>query len=123
MKTKTKSRKYLKRKADRLWSEIIKSKGRCEMCGKPANNPHHIVGRRNHALRWDIRNGCLLCANCHTFSKFSAHQDPIGFLEWFKIVRNDDYEYLLSKRNEVWDKDYDKVIKDLEEVKNEIIST
>lgn len=47
----------------------------------------------------------------------SAHVDPIGFLEWFKKVRPYDYEYLLKKKNETWDKRYDKVIEYLEGVR------
>jgi len=94
------SRKNLRKQCDRLWSEIIRSRIFCERCGKPANNPHHIIGRANYNLRWNIRNGCLLCAYCHVFGSHSAHNDPLGFMEWLKSNRPDDYEYLKWKRNE-----------------------
>ena len=101
---------------DKLWSEIIRQKGYCEVCGKPnANNPHHVIGRVNHVLRWDVRNGCLLCAGCHTMNTKSAHQDMIWFVDWFKKARPEDYEYLLKKKNGLWDKDYDKVLAKLKE--------
>lgn len=105
------SRKKLKNKCDKLWSEIIRSQGRCEVCGTlKANFPHHVIGRRNFMLRWDIRNGCLLCANHHTAGKFSAHNDPVWFMDWFEHHRKDDYEYLLKKKNKIWGKDYNKVL-------------
>ena len=105
------SRKTLKRQADKLWSEIIRSKKCCEICGRPnANNPHHVIGRVNYILRWNIRNGCLLCAGCHTAHRFSAHNDPLYFMDWFKKTRPEDYEYLREKKNELWDKDYEKIL-------------
>lgn len=101
------SKKGLIKKLDKIWSETIRQREFCEMCGKPANNPHHVIGRRNLTLRWDLRCGCLLCAYCHTLSKFSAHQDPLGFAEYFKKARPDDYEYLLVRRNIRFDGNYE----------------
>ena len=114
--TKTKrkpSKTTLKHKMDKIWSGIIREKQFCEMCGRPANNPHHVVGRRILSIRWDLRNGCLLCTYCHLFSKFSAHQDPLGFMEWFKRKRPYDYEYLLAKKNELFDGDYEVILEEL----------
>ena len=106
--------KTLRNKADKLWSLKIRSKKYCEVCGQPANNPHHIVGRRNLTLRHDLRNGCLLCAGCHTFKRESAHQDPIWFVTWLMQNRSDDYNYLFEKREELSTHiDYEKVIKKL----------
>ena len=129
-KTKSKpSRKTLKNKCDDMWKKIIYQKTYCEVCGKPPptkedgskgnHNPHHVIGRDNHAVRWDIRNGCLLCSGCHTMNNGSAHKDPQDFMIWFESHRPDDYKYLLKQKNEIWDKDYDKVLEYLEEVKNE----
>ncbi len=104
MKTKTKSKTTLKNQADKLWSKIIGSKTYCEVCGKKGSNAHHIIGRINHNVRWDIRNGCFLCYGCH----FKAHNDPIEFIDWLKANREDDYYYLSKKRKEyiVLTKDY-----------------
>ncbi|GAG10315.1 unnamed protein product, partial [marine sediment metagenome] len=110
-------RSTLKNKCDALWRKIIHSKGKCERCPKPGTDAHHVIGRGNYNLRWDIRNGCLLCASCHEFSKNSAKNNPLLFAEWFKLNRPDDYIYLMRKRNEIWDKDYDKVLEYLQEVK------
>ena len=119
---KTKSKKYVKRKLDSLWSEIIRSKKYCERCGKPANNAHHVIGRVNLVLRWDVRNGCLLCSNCHYLQKYSAHQDPLGLMEWFRKTRPEDYKYLKEKKNETRTfsiLDYRKIYKDLKHVAKE----
>ena len=105
------SRKTQKNKCDKLWSQIIRGKVQCEACGKPGNNPHHVIGRSNHNLRWDLRNGCLLCPACH----FEVHNNPIKFMDWFSDWRKDDCEYLRKKQNEFWDKDYDKVLEYLKE--------
>ena len=106
-----------KDKCDDLWRWIIKSGGNCEICGKPTRDPHHVVGKKNLALRWDIRNGVRLCFQHHTGGKLSAHNDPIWFMDWFLRARPDDYKYLLKKKNEVWDKDYEKVLEYLEKIK------
>jgi len=113
-------KKNLKRKLDALWSEIIRSKVYCERCGNFGNNAHHIIGRVNLVLRWDLRNGCLLCSNCHYLQKYSAHQDPLGFMEWFRKKRPEDYEYLKAKKNETRTftiLDYIKIYKNLNEIR------
>jgi hypothetical protein len=114
MVTKTK----LRNKADTLWSEIIKSTGYCEKCGRTnvQLHPHHVIGRRNLILRWDLWNGICLCSGCHTMGIGSAHQDSLGFLEWYKNKYPDRYEYLREKKNFYCKrtlKDYEGLIKDL----------
>jgi len=107
---------------DKLWSEIIRSGGRCEICGKTTNlQAHHVIGRRNLSLRWDLHNGVCLCPGCHTFSKTSAHQNPIYFLDWFKKHRPEDYEYLIKKKNKTktfYLSDYEEIYKELKEVRD-----
>jgi len=113
-------RKTQRNKCDKLWSELIRQRngGRCEVCGKPGNNPHHVISRRNLTLRHDLRNGVLLCPSHHTFSsKESAHLDPIFFMRWFEVNRREDYNYLCEKREEVSYKvDYEERLKELKEV-------
>lgn len=91
----------VRRKLDKAWSQAIcnKNNGRCEVCGRPANNPHHYIGRTNLTLRWDIKNGILTCAGCHLFSNESFHKNPIWGTNWMKTHRPDDYEYLEAKMN------------------------
>ena len=95
----TKSKTNLKNKCDDLWKKIIHLKGYCEICGTSYRlNAHHIIGRVNYNLRWDLRNGCLLCVNHHKYGKFAAHENPIWFLNWLKEHRSEDYEYLQDKK-------------------------
>lgn len=102
----------LVKKAFSLWSECgrIMHKNQCELCGvhdkeigkngKPTVlNAHHIIIRQNKALRFDLRNLCLLCRNCHKYSSHGAHRGTIIFSEWFRNYRPDDYKYLLENEN------------------------
>ena len=58
--------KTLKRKLDKLWGLIIRSKGACELCQRQGKtDAHHLEGRSPMALRWDLRNGINLCFRCH----------------------------------------------------------
>lgn len=92
----------LRRKADKLWSQLIMNKGRCEVCGKDKNlNPHHVVGKRNLALRHDLRNGVCLCSGCHTLKVKSAHQDSMWFIEWFRLNRPADYGHVWDNKSKL----------------------
>lgn len=103
------------RTLDGLWASLITSKGRCEYCWSKDNLvAHHVVGRRNRGLRWDVRNGVCLCVEHHTMSStFSAHLTPKKFLEWFKGRRKDDWEYLEREKNKIHRVDKDKIYKEL----------
>ena len=92
----------LKRKLDKAWSLAIRSEGSCEVCGKLADycqlHPHHFIGRRNLATRWDLDNGFCLCALHHQLGLTSAHQNP----EWFRKevirIRGIDYPKVMLRR-------------------------
>jgi len=58
--------------ADSLWQKIITKKfnHRCFVCNKidggfPQHSAHHMIKRRFHFTRWDIKNGCYLCNEHH----------------------------------------------------------
>ena len=89
------------RKLNKLWSEIIRSKGVCEKCGsKRYLNAHHHYGKRALSVRWDIDNGVCLCPSCHTFStSFSAHQTPATFVRWINKKRGKKWEERLRKKH------------------------
>jgi len=108
------------KKLDKKWSELIRSKGQCEICGKTESlNAHHIIGRRNYTLRWARQNGCCLCAGHHTFARQSAHQDPEWFHDWLEENRHEDLEYLREKRNLVCKQDYEIINKELDGKQND----
>jgi len=52
---------------DRMWSQIVRSSGRCVVCGETNKilHAHHWVGRRYKHTRWEISNGVPLCHQCH----------------------------------------------------------
>lgn len=89
------------KKLDKLWREAIHARdGKCQVCeSTSALNAHHVIGRRNHSVRWDLDNGILLCAGCHTFKNLSAHQDPLWFSDWFIKHFSERYDSISVKRN------------------------
>jgi len=99
----------LKRKADKLWRSVGKEKAVCEICKHYPElkvnytqlQAHHIIGRRNMTLRWDLRNRSWLCPVHHTFGVKSAHSDPQWFIDYLKEYRLDDFEYLESVKNTI----------------------
>jgi len=117
----TKTKKSIKKQLDETWKEIIHQKNRCEVCGSTYGlNAHHIIGRGNLNLRWDIRNGCLLCIRHHKFGLFSAHENPIYFMNWLKNHRPDDYIYLKNPdftKTKTWRiSDYEQILERLNEI-------
>lgn len=112
------SRKSLGNKALALWKIIVRKPNTCEICGKYGDQPHHVIGSKNLTLKFDLRNGCLLCRTHHTLGRESAHNDPMWFREWLFVNRTNDYNYLAVKRNEITTNcDYEKII---ERLKNEL---
>lgn len=92
-----------KKRLDKLWGRIIRARAnhKCEMCGKPGDQPHHIVGRRNMRLRFDLRNGINLCYGCHTRRTNCVHEDPVGLENWMLDNKQCDWDYLSTVRMEI----------------------
>ena len=101
--------KVTKKSADRrlikIWGKLVKQNAghSCEVCGQSFGklDAHHIIGKRNRVLRYDLRNGVCLCATHHTLGVRSAHGDPFWFATWMKTHRLDDYNYLNSTKNQI----------------------
>jgi hypothetical protein len=107
---KAKELSKLRKKAFKLWSEKVRSIGHCELCnkkykeinekGKPTIlQAHHIIGRENKNLAWDVLNGVSLCSFCHKWSRTGAHRGSIIFNEWFRLKYPERYDYLLKNWN------------------------
>ena len=64
-----------KGKATKLHSELVRSRGRCEKCGKVGVpfDCAHIIGRRYSAVRTDETNAWCLCKGCHM--RLTEHPD------------------------------------------------
>ncbi len=75
------SAKGAKAKADRLFSRLIRSRGRCERCNESPGpyDTAHIIGRRFSWTRTDERNAWCLCKKCHwTVDNYSVeHVDLV----------------------------------------------
>ena len=105
-------------KLDKLFREVINERdaGRCQFCGNPGNNVHHLVGRRNRSTRWLPSNGLLLCPGCHTFRTNSFHQDPMGTMDWFKKNHPDRYVEVMGIKNKILKQTYENVIESLDKI-------
>ncbi len=70
------------KECDRLCGAIVRSRGRCEACGRSDGTLQwaHGFSRSYRKVRHDLRNGFCLCAGCHM--KYT--HDPIGWDEWMR---------------------------------------
>ena len=117
----------LSKKLDEAWSLSVKKRAgyKCEVCGIGESghlNSHHIVGRRNRRVRWDVRDGVCLCVKHHRFGIESAHEDPLWFREWLEDKRWEDYAYLYTIKNQFkkWTlEDMEKRLEELNKIINE----
>ena len=117
----------LSKKLDEAWSLAVKKKAgyKCEVCGIGESghlNSHHIVGRRNRRVRWDVRDGVCLCVKHHKFGIESAHEDPLWFREWLEDKRWEDYAYLYTIKNQIkkWTlEDMEEQLEELNKIINE----
>lgn len=102
---------------DALFSKLVRSRGRCEAqgldtvkCGGMLQCAH-IEGRRKMVLRYDLLNSLCLCAGHHRY--YTDY--PIA---WGELVRQHfptRYEWVQGHRNDVWDRDFKRVKRELEE--------
>jgi hypothetical protein len=73
--TPAKQAKRVMARCDKLFSEIVRSRGRCEArVAKTCSGADperlqcaHIISRRYNAVRWDEENALCLCSACHMF--------------------------------------------------------
>jgi len=104
-------RSTLEAKLDKLWREADGPRY-CEICNTlplakrvryTKLDNHHIIGRKNKLLRWDLRNRLKVCSYHHTFGGAQEIvQDNSGgwFLnwesdnDWMGRYRKEDKEYL-----------------------------
>ena len=74
----------LARLCDKLWSEIVRSRGACEACNcQPPGvilQGAHGFSRRYRGTRWNLLNGFCLCSGCHV----SFTHNPLLWDEWLR---------------------------------------
>jgi hypothetical protein len=106
------SRGKMTRQADKLFSLIVRSRGKCEWhavggaCAGPLQCAHGI-GRTYRSVRWDERNAFALCAGAHVWT---THHP----LEWHQFMHNEmggaALEALKAKALKPWDGDLSGVL-------------
>lgn len=73
-----------KKKCIELAKKIVRSKGKCEWCGKTSKESQlhgsHIYSVRNEATCAMIENILCLCAYCHLHK---WHEQPVEAWDWF----------------------------------------
>lgn len=97
--TKTKLLKRQNKQRLEDWRIAVKTKydNKCAICGKTKRlNCHHLLPYRLYKeFRYEAMNGILLCPGCHKYSKGSAHQDPIIFVNWLQNKYPLTYNWLI----------------------------
>lgn len=83
-----------KKKADELFSRIIRSAGKCAECGATDSlQCCHVLSRRFANTRCEEANAFCLCAGCHHF--FTDH--PVDWGRWVLTrMTEDEYDRLYA---------------------------
>lgn len=108
--------KGAKGRATKLHSEITRSLGHCERCGKTNTlQTAHIITRKYSATRTMLNNAFCLCAACHFF--FGNH--PAEFRPFIDIMwAGDIYDDLYKLSQKVTKKDWEAEVDRLKELKD-----
>jgi hypothetical protein len=108
-------KKKLKKQADTLFSLYIRRKGVCELAGRDGIHCGgsiqcaHIETRGVLAIRWEKMNALCLCGGHHWF--YTNHES-----KWQEVIKKEfpkKYSFYLKHKNDIWDGDYDKVLRRL----------
>lgn len=106
-----------KGKATRLHALITRAYGKCLRC----SNTHalqcaHIISRKYSHTRTDLDNAFCLCASCHMYFT----DNPVEFGQFtIDQIGEDNYTYLLRKRQSTDKFDWDVEAKRLEAIARE----
>lgn len=110
------NRATLKRKADKLFSLKVRSRGYCQLKGldhiacSQDLQCMHVITRSNHRLRWEDLNALAGCFGHHRW--YTTH--PFEFILMIQKHFPLHYDFVMKYRNEIWNKDYDEVFRRLE---------
>ncbi len=110
------TKKALKGKADKLFSELIRRKGYCELKGLDnitcagSLQTMHIKSRGNLNLRYDEKNALCGCSGHHIFYT----NNPFQFFELIRTKFPERYEYLNERKGKLATNfDYEEIIEKL----------
>lgn len=94
----------LKKECDRLWAEVVKLRagGRSQISGKrePVMNAHHVVGKPNNRLRYEIDNGICLTPSEHIYGIHNEGRRREYEERIIRAIGRDKYEWLLTLQHE-----------------------
>lgn len=107
-------RAKLKKIADKLWSLIVRTAGKCRICGVTERlQAAHGFSRRYLGTRHDLRNGWCLCAGHHVYF---THR-PLEWDEWLRAELGPLYEPMRQAALAKAIPDYEAIVAKLEGVK------
>ena len=94
------SKSALKNKLDKVFSLVVRQRGRCERCFKAEGlQCSHIHSRTKMSVRWELQNAFCLCSGCH---KFFWHQHPIDAAEWARKKMGEvSYDLLIVRAQQI----------------------
>ena len=87
---------------------------RCEITGEKHHtlHTHHVISRSCYRVRWEPDNLVCLTPGAHTLNLFSAHKNPVWFLdvmvrkrgeEWLEVLRNEAHKNVGVAKHTVQD--------------------
>ena len=109
------TKRSVTKKLDKIFSEIVRSIGKCQNCPKtePLNSAH-IFSRANRSVRWSFLNSICLCVKCH----FYFHQNPLLFAIFVKDELGEEkYNELVVKARTIKKWTLDEMLELYEELK------
>jgi hypothetical protein len=94
----TLTKKRLTQINDDLWSLIVRTRDNyiCEFCHTKTKHTeaHHIIGKDNKSVRWDIQNGISLCYYHHRFWIHGGKMTDEKRIEFYESILGDEYDEL-----------------------------
>jgi hypothetical protein len=90
--------KPIEKELDKL-VQMLCINSRCRICGRKAEAMHHIIGRANKLLRYDLLNLMPVCYDCHRrihdegldISKYMSYE----IWQYLQNIKNKSYRDLL----------------------------
>lgn len=98
-KTKAQLAREAKRARNKAWKELSlklrTERGRCEVCGEPAQVVHHVLEKRVHLDLWlEEKDLVVLCHRCH----FMAHRHrSFEFHAWLAKNKPEQFAWLMDQ--------------------------
>ena len=83
--------KPIEKELDRLVQQL-RINQRCHICGAKATEIHHIIGRKNYVLRYDLPNLLPVCQQCHS----DIHDKGLSVESY---VPSEIWQYLQENKN------------------------